>query len=195
MVLLWPPHLLADPNESSILVIGDSLSAAFNMQLSEAWPSLLQDRLDEHGHKYRVFNSSITGDTTQGGLSRLPRLLKEVQPSVVILELGGNDGLRGLRLDVTRNNLASMIEQSQQAGAAVILAGIQIPPNYGRSYTQRFSAMYGELAEEYGTLLIPFFLEGIALEPGLMQADGIHPAAAAQPLLLDKVWVLLAPLL
>jgi acyl-CoA thioesterase-1 len=176
---------------SSILVLGDSLSAAFGMELSQSWPSLLQDRLDEHGHKYRVFNSSITGDTTQGGLSRLPRLLSAHNPRFVILELGGNDGLRGLSLSVTHDNLASMIEQSQAIGATVILAGIKIPPNYGRTYTEKFSAIYQSLADQYGVLLIPFILEGIALEPGMMQDDGIHPTAAAQPKLLDNVWSVL----
>jgi acyl-CoA thioesterase-1 len=179
----------------TILILGDSISAAYSMEQSEAWPALLSNRLDEHGYAYRVFNSSITGDTTEGGLSRLPRLLASQKPAVVIIELGGNDGLRGLSLDVTRNNLTSMITQSQQAGAAVVIAGIQLPPNYGQTYTERFSAMFGELSAEYQTALIPFIFDDIALDPALMQDDGIHPNAQAQPILLGHVWTALEPLL
>jgi len=179
----------------SIVILGDSLSAAYNMEVAESWPSLLQDRLEKDGYAYRVFNSSIAGDTTQGGLARLPRLLERENPAVVIVELGGNDGLRGIQLDVTRANLAHMIELSQQAGARVILAEMRIPPNYGATYTERFHAMYGELAEETGATLLPFLLEDIALEPDLMMDDGIHPAVAAQPLILDEVWSVLEPLL
>jgi acyl-CoA thioesterase-1 len=180
---------------ASIVIVGDSLSAAYGMEISESWPSLLQQRLDENGHAYRVFNSSITGDTTQGGLSRLPRLLERHPPAIVVLELGGNDGLRGLPLEVTRSNLASMIEQSRAAGARVILAEMRIPPNYGQSYTEKFNGTYRELAAEHDIVLLPFLLQDIALESGLMQADGIHPTAAAQPLILDRVWAALEPLL
>ncbi len=182
-------------DEQVILVLGDSISAAYNMEQSQSWPALLSGRLEQDGYAYRVFNSSITGDTTEGGLNRLGRLLQSEQPAVVIVELGGNDGLRGLSLDVTRSNLEAMITQSQQAGAEVVLAGIQLPPNYGQSYTERFARMYGELAEEHGTQLIPFILDGIALNPEMMQDDGIHPNVAAQPLLLDHVWGALQPLL
>lgn len=182
-------------DERVILVLGDSISAAYNMEQAQSWPALLSNRLEQDGYAYRVFNSSITGDTTEGGLSRLGRLLQSEQPAVVIVELGGNDGLRGLSLDVTRDNLEAMITQSQQAGAEVVLAGIQLPPNYGQSYTERFARMYAELAEEHGTQLIPFILDGIALNPELMQDDGIHPNVAAQPLLLDHVWGALQPLL
>jgi acyl-CoA thioesterase-1 len=165
------------------------------MQLSESWPSLLQQRLDQDGHAYRVFNSSIAGETTQGGLTRLPRLLERQQPDIVILELGGNDGLRGLPLEVTRDNLSAMIEQSLALGARVILAEMRIPPNYGRTYTEKFNGTYGELAERHGVVLLPFLLKDIALESGMMQADGIHPTAAAQPIILDQVWAALEPLL
>jgi acyl-CoA thioesterase-1 len=178
-----------------ILILGDSISAAYAMEQSESWPALLANRLDENGYAFRVFNSSITGDTTEGGLSRLSRLLASQKPAVVIIELGGNDGLRGLSLDVTRNNLRSMITQSQQAGAEVVIAGIQLPPNYGQTYTERFSAMFGELSAEYKTALIPFILDGIALDPALMQDDGIHPNVQAQPLVLGHVWTALEPLL
>ncbi len=179
----------------AIIVLGDSLSAAYGMEISQSWPSLLQERLTENGYAYRVFNSSITGDTTQGGLARLPRLLEKHQPGIVILELGGNDGLRGLPIEVTEQNLSSMIEQSQSAGATVILAEMRIPPNYGRTYTEKFNSMYTVLTEQYGIALLPFLLQDIALEPGLMQADGIHPTDRAQPLILDQVWAVLQPLL
>lgn len=194
---LLAPALPADEadSRSSIVIVGDSLSAAYGMEISESWPSLLQRRLEEHGHAYRVFNSSITGDTTQGGLTRLPRLLQRHQPTIVILELGGNDGLRGLPVEVTRSNLASMIEQSRAAGARVILAEMRIPPNYGQTYTEKFNGTYQELAAAEGVVLLPFLLQDIALEPGLMQDDGIHPTAAAQPLILDQVWAALEPLL
>jgi acyl-CoA thioesterase-1 len=178
-----------------ILVVGDSLSAGFEMELAQAWPSLLQRRLEDMGHPYRVFNSSITGDTTQGSLARLPRLLEKHTPAIVIIELGGNDGLRGIGLQVTRRNLSRMIEASQAAGATVVLAGIRLPPNYGQAYTEGFHAMYGDLAARYGTLLVPFFMEHVALNPELMRPDGIHPNQAAQPLLLDNVWDVLAPAL
>jgi acyl-CoA thioesterase-1 len=193
LLSLLSTALAAD--EATIVIVGDSLSAAYGMEQGEAWPSLLQQRLDQHGHPYRVFNSSITGETTQGGLSRLPRLLEKQQPAIVILELGGNDGLRGLPLEVTRDNLAAMIEQSQAAGARVVLAEMRIPPNYGRSYTEKFNGAYSELAERYEVVLLPFVLQEIALEPGMMQADGIHPTAAAQPIILDQVWSALEPLL
>lgn len=178
-----------------ILVLGDSLSAAYGMEISESWPQLLQARLVGNGYAYRVFNSSITGDTTQGGLARLPRLLKNHQPDIVILELGGNDGLRGLPIEVTRANLSSMIERSQAAGAEVILAEMRIPPNYGRSYTEKFNGVYAMLTTQYDISLLPFLLQDIALEEGLMQPDGIHPTAQAQPLILEQVWPVLHPLL
>ena len=178
-----------------LLVLGDSLSAAYGMERSESWPSLLQERLVENGHSYRVFNSSIVGDTTESGLSRLPRLLEQLHPTIVIIELGGNDGLRGLPLEVTRNNLQSMIDQSKAAGARVILAGIQLPPNYGKTYTEGFGAMYPTLAQQSEAGLIPFLLEGVALNPSLMMEDGIHPTAQAQPLVLDNVWTIVQGLL
>jgi len=180
---------------AAIVILGDSLSAAFGMEISQSWPSLLQNRLEKDGHAYRVFNSSITGDTTQGGLARLPRLLERHHPAVVILELGGNDGLRGLPIEVTRSNLSSMIEKSQSIGARVILAEMRIPPNYGRTYTEKFNETYSLLVKQYGIDLLPFVLQDIALEPGLMQADGIHPTATAQPLILDRVWAVLGPML
>jgi len=193
LICLWPAWVAADGK--TIVILGDSLSAAYGMQLSESWPSLLQQRLDQDGHAYRVFNSSIAGETTQGGLTRLPRLLEQHEPEIVIVELGGNDGLRGLPLEVTSANLSAMIEQSLTVGAKVILAEMRIPPNYGRTYTEKFNGTYGELAERHGVVLLPFLLQDIALEPGMMQADGIHPTAAAQPIILDQVWAALEPLL
>jgi len=181
--------------EPVILVLGDSLSAAYSMDREEAWTSLLQGRINEIGMNHRVFNSSITGDTTQGGLTRLPRLLEKHQPQWVIIELGGNDGLRGIDIAVTRANLAEMVERSQNAGARVVLAGIRLPPNYGQVYTTRFESIFPDMAEEYGTLLISFFMEGVALDPAYMQNDGIHPNVSAQPLLLDNVWNVLGPAL
>ena len=192
---LISPSLLQADEEAAIIVLGDSLSAAYGMEISESWPSLLQQRLHENGHSYRVFNSSIAGDTTQGGLTRLPRLLETHQPAVVIIELGGNDGLRGLPLEVTRSNLSAMIQQSQSIGASVILAEMRIPPNYGRTYTEKFNGAYSSLAAQYGAMLLPFILQDIALEPGMMLADGIHPTAAAQPVILDMVWTVLEPVL
>jgi len=188
-----PLALRAEP--ATILVVGDSLSAAYGMEQGEGWPSLLQQRLDEDGYAWRVFNSSIAGETTQGGLTRLPRLLERQTPALVILELGGNDGLRGLPLQVTRDNLAQMIDLCRGAGARVVLAEMRIPPNYGRSYTEEFNGSYAELAAQDGVVLLPFLLQDIALDPALMQADGIHPTAAAQPLILDAVWAVLQPLL
>ena len=183
------------PDVRTILVLGDSLSAAYGMEVSESWPSLLQERLHTEGLAYEVFNSSIAGETTQGGLARLPRLLEKQRPAVVLIELGGNDGLRGLPLEVTRSNLASMIDQSRAIGAAIILSEIRIPPNYGRTYTEKFNGLFHELAEQDGVTLLPFLLQDIALEPGMMLPDGIHPTAAAQPVILDVVWAQLAPLL
>lgn len=178
-----------------ILVLGDSLSAAYNMETRDAWPSLLQARLEQDGYRWQVFNSSITGDTTQGGLARLPRLLERHRPAIVVIELGGNDGLRGLPPDVTRDNLAAMIELAQAEGARVILAGIRIPPNYGAQYISAFERIYPELSEQYGTGLVPFFMEGVALERGMMQTDGIHPSVEAQPMLLDNLWPVVQPML
>lgn len=182
-------------SEPVVLVMGDSLSAAYNMELALAWPTLLQKKLEDNGHKYRVVNASITGETTQGGITRLPALLDRHQPEWVIIELGGNDGLRGFSLEVTRNNLRRMVELSQDTGAEVLLTGIMLPPNYGRSYTQAFQAIYPDLAADFGTLLVPFFMQGVALVDGMMQSDGIHPSAQAQPVLLENVWSVLQPAL
>ena len=172
----------------TVLVVGDSLSAAFGITQEESWVALLGERLRTKGYGYAVVNASITGDTTTGGRKRLPRALKLHQPAIVIIELGGNDGLRGTPIAVMRSNLAQMIEISQAAGARVILAGMQIPTNYGGPYTKAFAAVYPELASKYGTGLVGFFLDGMALDINLFQADGIHPTAEAQKILVDNVW-------
>lgn len=192
---LIPFQVRAENESPTILILGDSISAAYNMEISQSWPSLLQDRLQQDGYAYEVFNSSISGETTQGGITRLPRLLEKHQPGIVVIELGGNDGLRGLPIEVTQQNLSSMIELSQQAGARVVLAEMRIPPNYGRSYTEKFNQTYTTLEESFGVTLLPFILQDIALEPGMMQADGIHPSIEAQPVILDKVWAVLSQLL
>jgi acyl-CoA thioesterase-1 len=163
------------------------------MDREDSWVELLKTRLQREGHAYSVLNSSISGDTTQGGLGRLPRLLERYQPEFVIIELGGNDGLRGLEPDVTRRNIGDMIRLSQASGARVLLAGIKLPPNYGAAYLEQFESIYADLAAEYATLLVPFFMDGVVFEPGMLQADGIHPSAQAQPVLLGNVWQVLAP--
>jgi len=171
-----------------VLVVGDSLSAGHGITQEESWVALLGERLRSEGYGYAVANASVTGDTTTGGLKRLPRALQVHQPAIVIIELGGNDGLRGTPIAVMRSNMAQMIELSQAAGARVILAGMQIPTNYGGPYTKAFADLYPELARQYRTGLVGFFLDSIALDRTLFQADGIHPTAKAQKILVDNVW-------
>ncbi len=163
------------------------------MDREKSWVYLLETRLNQDGYSYRILNSSISGDTTQGGITRLPRLLDTYQPEIVIIELGGNDGLRGINPEVTRENIKNMIVLSQQQGAMVLLAGIRLPPNYGSEYVQKFESIYPDLAREYGTLLVPFFMDGVVFEPGMLQADGIHPSENGQPVLLENVWKVLGP--
>lgn len=189
------PPLVSASESPVLLVLGDSLSAGYGMDREKSWVSLLETRLAERGYSYRVLNSSISGDTSQGGLTRLPRLLERYQPQIVIIELGANDGLRGIDPAVTRANLADMIRQSQASGARVLLAGIRLPPNYGSAYLQKFESMYANLASEYQTLLVPFIMDGVAMEPEFLQADNIHPNEAGQPVLLDNVWTVLEPAL
>ena len=189
------PNVVQASDQPVLLILGDSLSAGYGMDREHSWVHLLELRLDQYGHSYRVLNSSISGDTTQGGLARLPRLVDRYQPEIVIIELGGNDGLRGINPDVTRENMTSMIRYSQQAGARVLLAGIKLPPNYGTAYLQQFESIYTDLAAEYDTLLVPFFMDGVVFEPGMLQADGIHPSEKGQPVLLENVWTVLAPAL
>jgi acyl-CoA thioesterase-1 len=186
----------ASANESPVLLIlGDSLSAGYGMDREQSWVNLLDIRLKESGFSYSILNSSISGDTSQGGLSRLPRLLDRYQPEIVIIELGGNDGLRGINPGITRENMTRMIQQSQAVGARVLLAGIKLPPNYGSAYLEQFESMYPDLASEFETMLVPFFMDGVALKPDLLQADNIHPNENGQPVLLDNVWKVLEPAL
>jgi len=183
--LLAVPALAASPR--TLLVLGDSISAAYGMSLEQGWVALLEQRLQDSHPELRVVNASISGETTGGGLRRLPTLLERYQPAILLLELGGNDGLRGYPPATIRDNLAGMTRLAQDSGARVLLLPMEIPPNYGARYTQAFRAGFAKVAKQTGAGLTPFILEGIATEPGLMQADGIHPTAAAQPLMLENV--------
>ena len=179
-----------------VLVLGDSLSAEHNIPAGSGWVSLLERRLArEIATPPKVVNASISGETTAGALVRLPALLQKHRPSVLVIELGGNDALRGLSPAQLRGNLEKMIGLADAAGARVLLLGIDVPPNYGQAYRERVRRTYADLAAAHGAGLVPFFLEGVALQPGLMQGDGLHPTAKAQPRLLDNVWPALEPLL
>jgi len=179
-----------------ILVFGDSISAGFGLtSVDRGWVALLRTRLRAQEYGYQVINASVSGETTAGGLARLPRALALHHPKIVILELGGNDGLRALPIAQMRANLVQMTDLASAAGANVLLLGMRIPPNYGPEYTEQFSASYGELAHSKRLPLVPFMLDRIALTPNLMQADGIHPNEAGQAILLDNVWPALQPLL
>jgi acyl-CoA thioesterase-1 len=183
------------PPAPKVLVLGDSLSAGFGTALDQGWVSLLKARIAAQGLPHQVVNASISGDTTAGGLSRLPPLLAEHRPAVVIIELGANDGLRGFPPKRIAAALTDLAEQAQAAGARVLLAGVRLPPNYGSAYAEQFQAVYGEVAAATGAALVPRLLQGVAEDRGLMQGDGLHPTAAAQPKLLDNVWPVLLPLL
>jgi acyl-CoA thioesterase-1 len=185
----------AAPAQPAIVVLGDSLSAGYGIRIQQGWVSLLAQRLDKEGYGYRVSNASASGETTQGGLARLPRILETHKPAIVIVELGGNDGLRGLPLASSRGNLARIIELSRAAKAQVLLVGMKIPPNYGPRYEQQFQDMFTSLAAKYPLAFVPFLLEGVALRPEWMQADGIHANAAGQARMLENVWPKLKPLL
>ncbi|RUR39023.1 arylesterase [Vreelandella populi] len=191
IVTLSAPTINAN-ERPTLLIMGDSLSAAYGIEREQGWVTLLEERL---GNQANVVNASISGETTSGGLQRFSDILDKQQPDIVLLELGGNDGLRGLAPNQMRTNLADMIEQSQEADAQVLLLGIDIPPNYGQAYRDAFTGVYYSLAEEYDVPLVPFLLEGIALNEQLMQSDGIHPTAEAQAIILDNVWPELEPLL
>ena len=180
-------------DKSVILVYGDSLSAAYRMPQQQGWVSLLQQRLQTQGYPYHVVNASVSGETTSGGLSRLQITLRQHKPDIVLLELGANDGLRGLPLAQMRNNLEAMIKAIQATGADVILLGIMIPPNYGPKYTQEFSQSFTELAKRFDLPRVNFLLEGVAGKPELTLDDGLHPSAIAQPRILENVWKTLNP--
>lgn len=179
------------PKPPVLLVWGDSLSAAYGIPVEQGWVSLMQSRL---GQRYQVVNGSISGETSNGGLTRLPAALRQHQPQIVILELGANDGLRGLPLDKLHSNLTDMIALIQQQGATVVLAGIRLPPNYG-GFARQFEEVYATLAGKKQLPFVPFLLEGVANDWDLMQADGLHPTAAAQPRILETVWTVLAKVL
>jgi acyl-CoA thioesterase-1 len=189
------PAAAKQTNLQTIVVFGDSLSTAYGIQQDEGWVSLLQQRLTQHKLYYQVINASISGETTSGGLSRFPDMVKTQKPSIVIIELGANDGLRGLSAVETYNNLKAMIQQAKKSNAKVLLLGMKIPPNYGLKYSQQFSENYQTLAKIYRIQLVPFFLEGVAGNPDLIQADGLHPNAAAQAKLLENVLPILTKML
>jgi len=182
----------AAPN---VLILGDSLSAAYGIAEDRGWVALLQRRLAEGGYPHRVVNASVSGETSVGGLNRLPRLLAEHFPAVVVVELGANDGLRGIAPKVFGENLTAIVSAARGAGARVLILGVRLPPNYGAVFNTRFERVYASVADETDTALVPFFLEGVAENRQLMLPDGLHPAAEAQPRLLDNVWPALVPLL
>jgi acyl-CoA thioesterase-1 len=179
----------------TILIYGDSLSAAYGLSQDAGWPTLLQARLKQKAMDYTVLNASISGETTSGGAARIAQALKAHQPTVIIVALGANDGLRGLALGQMRANLAKIVRASQKAKSRVLLVGMRLPPNYGETYTRPFAQVYVDLAREYKTALAPFMLEGMAEQRELFQSDNMHPTAQAQPIILDNIWTALAPLL
>jgi acyl-CoA thioesterase I len=185
----------AATGEKTLLVFGDSLSAAYGLRTEQGWVTQLQSRLKTEGYGYRVVNASVSGETSGGGRARLERALNQHRPTVVILELGANDGLRGLPMKDTAANLTAMVETIRRSRARVLLLGVLLPPNYGPQYSTSFAKMYAAVAAERKVPLVPFLLEGIALDTRYMQADGLHPNAAGQPRVLNNVWPHLKPLL
>ncbi|MDB6160614.1 MAG: Arylesterase [Gammaproteobacteria bacterium] len=181
--------------DRTILVFGDSLSAAYGLRPEQGWVALLDKRLRTQGYGYTVVNASISGETTSGGLQRLPRALELNKPQILILELGSNDALRGLPLGNAKDNLSKMVELGEKAGAKVLLVGMRIPPNYGPKYTADFVKMYADLSARYRAPLVPFLLESVALNGSRMQEDGLHPNALGEPAVLDTLWPQLVPLL
>lgn len=194
MLLIGLPGVHA-AQDRAILVFGDSLSAGYGLPADQGWVALLQRRMQAQGYGYRIVNASISGETTSGGLQRLPRALGLNRPAIVILELGANDGLRGLPLGLIRDNLGRMIRLAESSGARVLLLGIRLPPNYGPRYNDQFAALYDALARQFHVPLVPFLLERVALQPTLMQEDGLHPNAAGEPVVLENVWSALRPML
>ena len=182
-------------NDRTILVFGDSISAGFGMDVDQGWVHLLSQRLKKEDPGYRVVNASVSGETTSGGLVRLPKSLQIHHPAIVVLELGGNDGLRGYPVDIVEQNLGAMTQLALDSGAKVLLIGMVLPPNYGQRYIDSFEAMYPRIAAKFNVPLIPALLDGIATPAKLLQADGIHPKPEAQPMLLDEIWVKLKPMM
>jgi acyl-CoA thioesterase-1 len=204
MALAWPVALAptaasaATAGETPVLIVGDSLSAEYGLERGRGWVALLEARIAQQKLRASVINASISGDTTSGGRSRLPALLGQHKPGVVVIELGGNDALRGLPMSMTKDNLAAMARAAKAAGASVVLLGMQVPPNYGRAYGEDFVKAFAEVAEREKAVLVPFFLRGVADVPqadSLFQSDRIHPTEAAQPTMLDNVWPALSKLL
>jgi acyl-CoA thioesterase-1 len=196
LFMLMAASVSAQAEAPVILVFGDSISAGYGLaRVAQGWVALLQTRLKEQEYGYQVVNASVSGETTAGGLARLPRALTLHQPKIVILELGGNDGLRALPIEQMRANLVRMVDLSTAAGAKVLLLGMRMPPNYGPDFTEQFRLCYSEVARDKKLPLVPFLLNNIALSPNLMQADGIHPNDLGQPQLLANVWPSLTPLL
>jgi acyl-CoA thioesterase-1 len=185
----------ANKTPASILVLGDSLSGAWGINTDEGWVALLQQKISKQGFDYKVINASVSGDTTRTGLSRIEAALHEHKPAIVIVALGGNDGLRGLAFSEIENSLASIIERCQKDNAQVLLSAVRLPPNYGPVYTDQFAALYSRLSERYKVPLVPRMLDQVAENRELMQEDGIHPTAAAQPQIMRNVWVGLEPML
>lgn len=173
----------------SIVVLGDSISAAYGIDAKKGWVTLLQQKLDQENKAYTIFNESISGDTTAGGLARIDNVLAQYKPALILLELGANDGLRGLSPYTMKANLAEMIKRSQQAGAKVLLLSMRIPPNYGKRYVEMFYNVYPQLSGELNIPFVPFILEDVALLKQMMQKDGLHPNAKAQPIIADKIWL------
>lgn len=195
VILLIVPVAASAAKPGPLLVLGDSLSAAQNIALSQGWAHQLAERLAACHPPRKVVNASISGETTVNGRNRLPALLKEYKPAIVIIELGANDGLRGLPLAEIRANLSAMIQTSQHADARVLLLGIELPVNYGPTYRDALRGIYTDLARQYHVRLLPFLLEGVALEPSLMQADGLHPNAAGERRVFDNIWAELQPMI
>jgi acyl-CoA thioesterase I len=195
IVLAMAPVPRAASAEKSILVVGDSLSAAYGIPRNRGWVALLEERLKRERLDYSVVNASISGDTSGGGRARFPPLLERHKPALVVLELGGNDGLRGMPVAQIRSNLTAMIQTAHAGGARVVLVGMKMPPNYGEVYAQSFEALFRELARTHRTELVPFLLEDFADKPDFFLPDRIHPTEAAQPLMLERIWPVLRPLL
>ena len=192
---LYPSVYAADKTPATILVLGDSLSGAYGLNSDEGWVTLLQQQLTGQGYHYRVINASVSGDTTRNGLSRLEPALKTHEPKIVIIALGANDGLRGLPFSEIENSLLKIIERCQQQAAQIVLVGVRLPPNYGQVYNQKFAELYRQIADRYEIPLVPRMLDQVAENGALMQADGMHPKAGAQPQVMKNIWAGLQPVL
>ncbi len=195
LFLVVPALSLANSSNNTIVILGDSISAAYGVPTESGWVALLKQKIQQENKRYTVINASISGETTEGGVSRLPDIIVRHTPSILLIELGGNDGLRGFPLNLIQANLQSLIDEAKSNNITPILMAMRIPPNYGQRYTSGFYDLFKKTADKNSVVLIPFLLEEVALKPELMQADGIHPAALAQPILLEHVWETLEPLL